>query len=67
MKNMKKYGWLFGKWAFFILIGIYAALGIHFKLSSMSQNYYIYIFYFVGCFIFGPSTTLFPLLYPQLI
>jgi hypothetical protein len=30
MRNMKKYGWIFGKWAFLILIGIYAAMGIHF-------------------------------------
>lgn len=67
MRNMKKYGWIFGKWAFAILVGLYIVLAIHFRLDPNSEYYFIYIFYFVGCIIFGPSTALFPLLYPQLI
>ena len=64
MKNMRRYSWIFGKWAVILLIGIFAYLGFQFRVHEVATYYFVYVFYFVGCFIFGPSSTIFPILYP---
>lgn len=67
MKNMKKYSWIFGKWAVIILVGIYVYLGLSYRVNAQPTFYFAYVFYFAGCFIFGPSSTIFALLYPAFI
>lgn len=64
---MRRYSWIFGKWAVIILVGLYAYLGLSFRINQKQSYYFAYTFYFVGCFVFGPSTTLFPLLYPAFL
>lgn len=67
LKSMNKHSWIFGKWAIGLLVGIYVYLGLSSKIHDQQSYYFAYLFYFAGCFIFGPATTVFPLLYPAFV
>jgi len=60
-------GWLFGKNSLVILLIIYGILWVWFEFYPDSHYIYTFVFYFVGCFVIGPLSTIFAHFYANFI
>jgi chromate transport protein ChrA len=58
-----KLSWIFGKNSLVFLVTIYIILWIWFEINPQSQYVYTFVFYFVGCFVIGPISTIFAYFY----
>ena len=58
---------MFGKTSLIILLTIYLILWVWFKFHPDSHYVYTFVFYFVGCFIIGPTATIFAYSYANFI
>jgi hypothetical protein len=62
-----KLSWIFGRNSLIILITVYIILWVWFSFFPYSHYLYTFVFYFVGCFVIGPISTIFAYFYANFI